>query len=1513
MLKSFFYTLDNKLEYFFTDTFIGKELYKFFNRQKSFWTAVSILISFLVGEAIALSYGQKLSLYFNKQTETAEENEPVWLYEICEIFFANDSWIIFLIFLLMFIVLVWIKIKELNLNDSIDNFLESLKVKIESVLFSIHTNIQYKDKIIEIDRSSDIQEFKEHFNTNNIFVISGKGGVGKTAIVKKIYNELKNSCDFYIFKATEFNINNIDELFKNNTFNEFINATKNKEKIIVIDSSEKLLDISNNEPFKEILSILIKNSWKIIFTTRDNYLNDLNFEFIEVYKIKPLNIHLKLLTNNELEYISNKFNFDIPKDQKLVELIKNPFYLDEYLSLDFSNELTYIGFRENLWDKKIKKHSEMRERFFLEFAKNRVVNGKFFIDTHDKEANDLFNDGILGKELAGYFITHDIYEEWALEKNIEISYLKKINHLEFFQEIGSQLAIRRSFRAWLSEKLLTDDQSIKKFINDTIECNEIENYWKDEVLVSILLSNYVESFISIFKDELLKDDFELLKKLVFLLRIACKEVDDDYLKLLGLKNINQFLHSKYIFTKPKGKGWNSLIKFIYENIEQIKYENISFILPILHEYNSKFKNTTTTKHSSLLALNYYKWMMNDETYRYKGNLDKTIQIIIYGVSEIKTELSEVFDEILENNYINHNEPYYELAEYILTKIDASCVSKELPKKVIQLAALYWYRVPEKDNWHYSKFGVEDDFCIDKHSFNYYPASAYQTPIYFLLQSDLKSTIDFIIEFTNKTLECYIKSELKNESETITIDISENKSIEQRISARLWNMYRGTQVSTDLLESIHMALEKFLLERAENTEKKTLEYYLKYLLENSKSASITAVVSSIVLAFPDKTFNIALILFKTKELFEYDLPRALNENDKGMYTLGMGLNHHNKIYDEERLKTLEDKHRKTSLENLFLNYQLFRTKEVSEQVSEERQKALWKILDNYYLELPSKDIETYQDKTWKMYLARMDKRKMNITTEEKEEGILLNFNPELEPDLQEFSQSVEIKNQETTKYSALYLWSRYKLERNEDFKNYKEYEDDYHQTLNIVKEFLSIPIEERNKYILHESIPSDVCSVLIRENLNQLSNEDKAFCKDVIIDFATLPFQENYHYQVSSGVESVISVLPILMKEYPQEKEKIKMILFLHLFNDYPIGMSGKNFYDFALSTIDKYLWNDDFEEAQSLLIGYILLKPKYEVKNENKIKETYQNNYFIDTSNRLENFINENEQILQKVLENKIVLNDINIIDDIDLYILKTTFKLIPSTTRNELHKQISNRIIHRFTIKLLDEKREEKVRYEIKIAFFIKLSEYLLNSEKKDIKRDLQPLIDNFNGSEIVSDFFEQLIYAQDRLKKYDNFWFIWSLFSNPIIELCKKGDGYWYIDKIIKSYLFANTLWNENIKDWHTLNNTNSRFFKQISENTGHCPSTLYSISKLLNGVGGIYLIDGIYWLESIINQVKDDKIDEDTIYYLESVIRKFIFEYKKTIRKDVQLKIAVLVVLEYLIERQSAVAYMLRETIY
>ncbi|PET62780.1 MULTISPECIES: AVAST type 4 anti-phage nuclease Avs4 [Bacillus cereus group] len=1387
----------------------------------------------------------------------------------------------------------------------------------ESILENIHTCINFQGEKIEINRREILEKIKSKIKKEKVIIITGVGGVGKTAVIKTLYNDQKNDTPMYIFKASEFELNNINDLFDGCNLQDFAKAHKEEEtKLIVIDSAEKLLDLENTDPFKEFLTVLIKNEWGIIFTARSNYLSDLDMQFIDQYSVTPVKFYIETLRKEQLIACSQSYKFNLPSDTKLLELLKNPFYLNEYLNF-YNNEevIDYLNFKEKLWNKVIKKSRPDREQCFMRIAFQRVSEGQFFISPNYSESaiKSLLKDSILGYETAGYFITHDIYEEWALEKIIEAEFIKRENYYDFFKGIGESLPIRRSFRNWMSNKLLTEDGSIENFIEEIIEDENINYFWKDEVLVSVLLSEHSNYFIELFQEKLLENNQKLLKRVTFLLRLVCKEVDEDFLKSIELDEYDlNFL--KYIFTRPKGNGWVSIIKLLYKYNEEFGLENLDFILPIINEWNSKFKSGETTKLAALIALEYYKVLVENDTYLSKGEdiENKLIQTILFGASEIKEELSKVFDEVLENEWRGYRDPYYNLIDAILSKLGENKeVLRSLPKYVLSLAELYWFNPKEKRHPYHYSVGVEDDFCIEeKH--DYFPPSAYQTPIYLLLQYSFKETIDFLIRFINKTVECYVTSDLEKVDVKEVEFITDNQVVKQYISDRLWNTYRGTSVTPYVLQSIHMALEKFLLETSKNIDTKILESNLLYLIKNSNSVSVTAVVISVVVAYPEKTFNVAKVLFQTKEFFFYDTSRkVLDYSAKNQYMIGAALGPNNEIHVEERINSCNDNHREKTLENLALMYQFVKGKGITDKEAEERQSVIWAIFDKHYKELTDESKE--EEKTWRLCLARMDRRKMKPTVEKVKEGLQVNFNPEIDPSLEKYSEAALQESMEAIKYTSLKMWADYKVKNDEKYKEYTKYEEDPKQALNEVRDILENTKERFHHF--NRAIPSNVCTILIRDYFGKLSQPEQEFCKEIIFAYATSSFRPNYLYQIFDGVESAISILPIMLEKFPAENEKIKGILLLALFDSHPIGMYTV-FSNYSLNAILNDLWSISFTDAQSLLIGFLYLKPKYEAIRKSLRRKNYQQNKEGLYENELiEKFVEEHEKEIGMVVKNSITLDDIKNIEKFDLSTLMTAFQLIPLKSLDESHKIIILAIISVFTGKTLSDEKEGKIDSQSCRQFSKKFSRIVLTSPKDDILIYLHPFIEGFNQTEFMADLFEEFIIAEDRLKTYDNFWLVWDLFYENITELCKDKSYGRYNQKIIKRYLFAQGPWDENDTEWHALQDNNKRFFSKVTRNMGESPAVLYSIAKLLNGIGQKYLNSGISWISRILNNhpnLWENQLDESTMYQLEKLVKSYIYKNRERIKRETKLKREVLDILDFLVENGSVAGYMLRENI-
>jgi len=1414
------------------------------------------------------------------------------------------------------------------------DFLNDIKEHTENILHSIHYNIKFNDKIIKMDRTKLIEKIEEDFEKSEIVIINGESGSGKTALIKEFYEKANGKTPFYIFKAAEFNISYIGDIFNKLgkfSLNDFIEMHKCEDmKYIVVDSAEKLLDLENQDAFKEFLSALIKKSWKIIFTTRYNYLDDLIFQFVEVYRLPFQEIKIKNLSDKELIALSKKYDFQLSPDQRLQSLIQNLFYLNEYLQnlQDFDNEINYKEFKRIIWQKKIQKSTEQKENLhieretcFLELAKARCESGLFFIMSEQwskKALSKLEADEIIkyDSNQGGYFITHDIYEEWALEKIIERDFNASKNYSDFFKQVGISLPIRRAFRNWLSDKIIDNIDDIKPFIENVFLDKKVKSFWKDELLISILLSNYSANFFNQFEKIILEQNHTILERIVFLLKTACKEIDKDISTFLSISNKD--IDQQYIFTKPKGSGWNSTIDFIFKHIEKSNPTNINYIIPLLIDWNINNKIGNTTRKASLLALHFYKEIQFNEKYRYNSiNKKNLIKIFLQGTPEIKKELKAIFEEVIKNRWAKHGDPYFELCETILTSPDDIDVIMLMPEYVIKLAELFWLKTKIKKTYPFEEFegpGVEKYYSLNINSnHDYYPASAFQTPIYLLLHVSLKNTIDFILNFTNKTVQEYVNSYSDKTVEEIEITINSQTKIKQFICQALWNMYRGNN-SPVLLSSIHMALEKYLLNSSKDKDEKTIEDWLIYLLKNSKSASITSVVTSVVLAYPDKFFNVAKILFNTSEFFQFDNIRQFYENQiKSSNSIGYGLNYKNKSFEEERIKSCEAPHRKTSLESLALSYQLFKKENISEKVFKYRQKTIWDIIDRHNDKLCGTLNEDDNETKLKLLLLKIDKRKLNPTVVRRNNNVSVKFNPEIDPKLKNICEDAKDDYLEKMKYVPLQLWSTHKFNNDKRYEEYEQYENNPHLVL---KETMEIVEGLKNTQdvrfqLANGNIPAFTCSVLIKEYENKLSKKEKEYCKHIIVDYTSRPLQPNYQYQAFDGVEVAVNALPFFFNLFPEEIEYFKTLFSLILFDNSQLGFY-KRVCDYAIETIVNNLWDISFEDAQDVFLGFLMLKPKFDLFEDEFLKESYTNyKDGISRGHVLEKFIEKFNAELENIFSSKILYEDIEI-SDLNIEILETAFQLLPSNTSNTIHFDFISNILPILSERLVD---NDKVDYSFNYRFFEKFSYFILNRKPQDIRKLLQPLIDNFSYTKEMSSFLKQILIAEDKLKKYEQFWLIWECFYDRIVDMCNNHSSNVYLSEIVHNYLLAWSFWQETAKEWHSLKDREKVFYKKVAEDIGHCPAVLDSISKLLNEIGSGFLNDGIFWISVMIeknSKLATGKLEINTIYYIETLARKYIYLNSRKVKEDLKIRNKILIILNFLFERGSVKGNLLRESI-
>lgn len=1448
-----------------------------------------------------------------------------------------------------------------NLEPSIFNLVQQVAEHGAGILSPIQSQISVDGRTMKIDRSKVVEELQQTLGRSSLVILSGDGGVGKTAVVKDLQSQMKDQEPFFVFKASEFNIKNVNELFTYYgalSLSQFISAHSDfAEKYVVIDSAEKLADIKNPDAFREFLGTLRRSGWKVIFTTRLGYLEDLKYELIELYGATFEPINVPSLSSTELAEIASKNSFLLPTNERLRSLLKNLFYLKEYLRTypEGNGAAEYSKFREALWNNQIERASvrlgnihRRRGECLVQIAQRRAAGGLFYatILGYDDALAQLEADEVIkfDPNAQGYFITHDIYEEWALERLVEQSYRGSRRHSDLYDTLGDSLPVRRAFRSWLGEKLLSETDEALQLIVSTIEESSISRHWKDEAIVAALLSDQSHLLVQRFGRSMLEqlrasdiqatltrtnppsgaplsEESPLFHQMLFLLRVACKEVDQDALRGYGGDEELQVRMSAF-FTKPKGAGWSAVIEFIYRNSAEASLRFVNLVLPILEDWTNHHKAGATTRFSGLIALHMLQKLAREEVNHRRSRNDRAkITTILFNSSrEIKSELASVFESVIELGDSDYEGPYNDLAKRALSSIDKSAiVATHLPKQVLGLASVFWHE--EHYEPSHRAFGYRNDlehhFNLPSKSVSEYYASAFRTPVFALLQSAPHTTLDFILKFVNEAAENYSTSSLDEgvvEQVELTV-LQSDVPVKQFISTRLWQMYRGGMPAPSLLQSMHMALERWLLQIVKNATADVAESWCLYLLRNSRSASITAVVASVVHAEPNKLANVVYVLLRSRAVIEFDLSRKNFEHRaKSLYSMALP---QDRFFAEERVATCSEKHRQNSLEDIALKFQLFRSESDSDTEAHARQDAVWRILDVHYAKLEELPAGVPESKTWRLSLARMDRRRMTISSEANDHGIQLSFAPDLEDDLREYSDSSQAKLTNSMRYTSLFLWSHNRWDGDKaSYSKYPQYEENPKQvaaaTRAVYDALLSGSDDDEYVQLSMRSIPPTACAVLVRDFSSALDLEDLEFCKEVLLLYSCIPFKEDYQYQIGDGFSAAIKALPSLLATFTDDIDYVKLILLLTLLDENPVG-TNERFSSFAVEAVST-LAKTHPDAVDALFAGYLYLSPIWKNLCDKAVREMHTAHaYGIRHFNLVQRLLQDYEAAVEIAYQGNVSFDQLPALDSLAPIVLATGFELLRLRTDNAQHKDFARKA----AVVVIEGSqrrthRNERFDFGERLRFYEKFAQVVLHAETKDIPQYMQPFLERFSDVEDADHLIQEFIAAEDRFHQYEAFWTVWELLYPVIVRVCHQGG---HSSNTVHNYLLAWPYWPKNAKQWHSLKEREKSFFAKAAREIGEHPSVLYSLAKLLNEVGTPFVGDGIFWISGIIERspsLISEELERDTEYYLENLVRGYVLRNRDLIRRTLHIKHAVLRTLNFLLERGSVTAYLTREHI-
>jgi hypothetical protein len=824
-----------------------------------------------------------------------------------------------------------------------------------------------------------------------------------------------------------------------------------------------------------------------------------------------------------------------------------------------------------------------------------------------------------------------------------------------------------------------------------------------------------------------------------------------------------------------------------------------------------------------------------------------------------------------------------------------------------VAELTWRLSPGKQPYFQSHPDLEELFGFE-HSvhFNYSPESALQGPFTFLLTSHPDIAVDFIVRLTNQAALSYSQSKIGNEVTNVQLPIATGTR-PLIASPRLWALYRGMMPGPQVLECAIISLEAWLLSQAKQGN--DIRATFRKILDASTSAATVAVLASVAIAYPSAAGEEVFPILGVQEFYRWDFERSHQEHAlitdmrpmMGIPTRGV-----EEIYYQERKDSAALPHRKSNLEELAFRLQWTPLRD-----------KMWAILDGFYKALPPEEEQSKGDKLWRIALHRMDARHFKAEKGKEPDQIVLTPG-EPAADLQQFIAKTEEQNSPANRGMRLAAWGMMRFRREAQTADAFP---DWHDALREAQAILKQRPSDDDAVSLAKSGPCFVAAYLLRDHYAEFTPAELEWCRELVIETvlrkdAEGTFDARISKNPFDGSRPCALVLPLLLKGAADSRTRNKIEECLAV----AVTHTSGEVRDYAAEGIRSWLWTIDDAFAKACVGGLCEL-----ANAENQIRQTARRRKNFSGEGVETEVLTATTKIRARIVKRKTfaAMNTPKVdLETHDWPELLDALSMIESGTRDA---DLSAFVMACLTAVLREAEAAEvwqsgqrgQVSYEFQYAFaklFARFAVARPVAEAAQIGQLLRDYIDRC--PKYLGELLETLPYEEDRVRSGEAFWSIWKSVARPIFEhtLLRGSSRIWRYDemrKLVRVLLFADIEWKEGIKEWEPVS-ANRDYIELAASVVGNTPAGFGALVSLLSSVAQVFLPDAIKLLADGVKSANgmallEDRNDE---FQLEVLLRKVCYSFGTVIRQRPDLRRAVILLLDKLVERGSHTAFRLRD---
>ncbi len=1108
---------------------------------------------------------------------------------------------------------------------------------------------------------------------------------------------------------------------------------------------------------------------------------------------------------------------------------------------------------------------------------------------------------------------HDVLEDWAIIQWLGGRFsLHEQEARALADDIAGYPAIRRTYRRWLGEMLECETERADAFVLSSFRDESLPAYFRDDTLVSTLLSSSAQRFLERQRELLIADEGRLLVRVIHLLRVACKTTPRWLAGTTGLPS--QLL-------VPQGDAWAGVLKLVSDALDRFLPVNLRLLLGLVEDWARSVQ-----------------WGSPEpDGFGEAGKIAFALLPCLsgYGAKDLRKRVLEViatipradaagFENLLQRGCARNRKDSAasDLATILLTGLRSGFACREFPTQIARLT-ITTVCLSDKDlrsiRTHHPSIDVECCFGIRDHTnHDFFPASAIRGPFLALLRTNPRVGVQLIIDLLNHACTWYGEQRWPfhrlEEAWRVTLEIPGEGQITQWANARLWCLSRGMSVGPYGLQTALMALESWLLGICEIPDV-NVEGWLLHLLRNSNNVTLSAVVASICNAYPEKGSSAALALLSSPALFGLDRARMVQESGHSMMSnLFPAYNAENKIYNEERKKSDSLPHRGNDLEALAVKLQFGRQRD-----------EVWQILDRHRAALPSVDEQSEKHRLWRLAMHRMDirgfrpvepepsSRAGDVTAEgDSGEGRRIYFAPgAIEEDVQGIVDRHAPVRARFEADLALLNWGRGAWERD---RSGRIDLGGWHGKL------MEAKARDRDAYESEEysrSGPGFIAGVCTRDHWDEMSPEDREWCVAKLIDELERACDSDVSsVRLARGLlqpdRCAAYVLPRVLSENTLENPdpRIRAALAKALTH------SVSEVVEYAAEGIGQYLrgpWIDVAQRCVGAVARQANLIDALQAAEQNK-----------PWRERL-----HGDDLIQRVVPDVrtcIEGGDLDVEDELarldrsdwpGRVATQTILQILAYSAATHLAVQFYGRVATAL-VESWDADRRHRGSSERDFEFEYDCSQrvarFVLKLQASDALALCEPLLQaSGNHPRETAQFVRDLFLEEDRLEGETPFWQIWQAFAERLCNApwIENLDSRFTTGTELLNVIFLGLQWNEGVRHWRRLEGQAGR----VDELVAKLPASsaaLGAYCRFLYHVGEQSLPNGFVIVGERLGAGKPSEmlVEGNTVFYLESLLRRYVCGEPLRLKSNPQVRTAILRILDDLVDAGSSAAYRMRD---